>query len=196
MPAKITRIASIKGDTKKVTLRGVLTDWDWTGRYDAGMFNEPEYGYIFSDETGSIKIAPFYGTVGTEYEITGEVIGSGEYATLFNPEIISRNDKPDLHRYQAKYEVHNPNGESPFAAMIAKEKARQEEAENQRKMLIFGGVILAGILFWWFVLHNGGRATAICNDGHTSYSRHHSGTCSDHGGVQQWLDASTDMTGQ
>jgi hypothetical protein len=30
-------------------------------------------------------------------------------------------------------------------------------------------------------------ATAICRDGDYSYSTHHSGTCSGHGGVQQWL---------
>ena len=29
---------------------------------------------------------------------------------------------------------------------------------------------------------------ATCKDGTTSYSAHHSGTCSGHGGVQQWLD--------
>jgi hypothetical protein len=30
-------------------------------------------------------------------------------------------------------------------------------------------------------------ATAICNDGTYSYSRHRSGTCSHHGGVREWL---------
>lgn len=30
-------------------------------------------------------------------------------------------------------------------------------------------------------------ATAICNDGTYSYSLHHSGTCSHHGGVASWL---------
>jgi hypothetical protein len=30
-------------------------------------------------------------------------------------------------------------------------------------------------------------ATAICRDGDYSYSTHHSGTCSGHGGVKQWL---------
>ena len=30
-------------------------------------------------------------------------------------------------------------------------------------------------------------ATAICRDGDDSYSQHHSGTCSGHGGVSQWL---------
>jgi hypothetical protein len=30
--------------------------------------------------------------------------------------------------------------------------------------------------------------TARCKDGTTSYSAHHSGTCSGHGGVDQWLD--------
>ena len=31
-------------------------------------------------------------------------------------------------------------------------------------------------------------ATARCNDGHLSYAAHHSGACSDHGGVAAWLD--------
>ena len=31
------------------------------------------------------------------------------------------------------------------------------------------------------------NATARCRDGDYSYSRHHSGTCSGHGGVSQWL---------
>ena len=31
-------------------------------------------------------------------------------------------------------------------------------------------------------------ATALCRDGSYSYSQHHSGTCSQHGGVAQWLD--------
>jgi hypothetical protein len=30
-------------------------------------------------------------------------------------------------------------------------------------------------------------ATAMCRDGDYSYSTHHSGTCSGHGGVRQWL---------
>ena len=31
--------------------------------------------------------------------------------------------------------------------------------------------------------------TAKCRDGSVSYSAHHSGSCSSHGGVAQWLDA-------
>lgn len=34
---------------------------------------------------------------------------------------------------------------------------------------------------------NPAGATALCNDGTYSYSQHHSGTCSYHGGVAQWL---------
>ena len=34
-----------------------------------------------------------------------------------------------------------------------------------------------------------GEATARCKDGSYSYSKHHSGACSHHGGVAQWLDA-------
>jgi hypothetical protein len=30
-------------------------------------------------------------------------------------------------------------------------------------------------------------ATALCRDGDYSFSTHHSGTCSGHGGVKQWL---------
>src|ERR1700704_1650672 len=33
-------------------------------------------------------------------------------------------------------------------------------------------------------------ATALCRDGTYSYSQHHSGTCSHHGGVARWLDGS------
>ena len=32
-----------------------------------------------------------------------------------------------------------------------------------------------------------GKATAICMDGDYSYSQHHAGTCSRHGGVKEWL---------
>ena len=38
-------------------------------------------------------------------------------------------------------------------------------------------------------------ATALCRDGTYSYSLHHSGTCSYHGGVAQWLDGSSSGTG-
>lgn len=34
-------------------------------------------------------------------------------------------------------------------------------------------------------------ATAQCRDGTYSFSQHHSGTCSHHGGVARWLDGST-----
>ena len=33
-----------------------------------------------------------------------------------------------------------------------------------------------------------GPPTAKCKDGTLSYSKHHTGTCSDHGGVAEWLD--------
>lgn len=33
-----------------------------------------------------------------------------------------------------------------------------------------------------------GNPTARCKDGTTSYSAHHSGTCSGHGGVAEWLE--------
>ncbi len=33
-------------------------------------------------------------------------------------------------------------------------------------------------------------ATAVCRDGTYSFSQHHSGTCSHHGGVAKWLDGS------
>jgi hypothetical protein len=37
-------------------------------------------------------------------------------------------------------------------------------------------------------------ATALCRDGTYSYSQHHSGTCSHHGGVAKWLDSTTTTT--
>jgi hypothetical protein len=36
---------------------------------------------------------------------------------------------------------------------------------------------------------SGSAATALCKDGSSSYSQHHSGTCSGHGGVEKWLDS-------
>ena len=38
-------------------------------------------------------------------------------------------------------------------------------------------------------------ATARCRDGTYSYSKHHSGTCSHHGGVAVWLDGSESSAG-
>jgi Protein of unknown function (DUF3761) len=38
-------------------------------------------------------------------------------------------------------------------------------------------------------------ATALCRDGTYSYSKHHSGTCSHHGGVKRWLDGSGSNNG-
>ena len=35
-----------------------------------------------------------------------------------------------------------------------------------------------------------GKPTAKCKDGSLSYSTHHTGSCSHHGGVAQWLDGS------
>lgn len=40
------------------------------------------------------------------------------------------------------------------------------------------------------VSNDGVQATARCKDGTFSRSGHHSGTCSGHGGVAQWLDGS------
>lgn len=34
-----------------------------------------------------------------------------------------------------------------------------------------------------------GGATALCNDGTLSYSKHAQGTCSQHGGVKEWLNS-------
>jgi Protein of unknown function (DUF3761) len=33
-----------------------------------------------------------------------------------------------------------------------------------------------------------GSETAVCRDGSHSYSHHHRGTCSHHGGVREWED--------
>ena len=33
-------------------------------------------------------------------------------------------------------------------------------------------------------------ATAKCKDGSFSHSKHHTGTCSKHGGVAEWMDGS------
>jgi hypothetical protein len=33
-----------------------------------------------------------------------------------------------------------------------------------------------------------GPPTARCKDGTFSYAQHHTGACSNHGGVEEWLD--------
>ncbi|MGI4945760.1 MAG: DUF3761 domain-containing protein, partial [Janthinobacterium lividum] len=35
---------------------------------------------------------------------------------------------------------------------------------------------------------NYGRVTARCGDGSNSFSHHHQGTCSHHGGVSSWVN--------
>jgi hypothetical protein len=36
----------------------------------------------------------------------------------------------------------------------------------------------------------GGTPTATCKDGTQSFAKNHSGACSRHGGVKEWLDGS------
>jgi hypothetical protein len=45
----------------------------------------------------------------------------------------------------------------------------------------------------FFVVAAPPGATARCNDGTYSYSQHHSGTCSHHGGVAQWLTGTSSV---
>ena len=49
-------------------------------------------------------------------------------------------------------------------------------------------IIAAIVVIFWFVScsHIGQKPSAECFDGTYSYSQHHEGTCSHHGGVQYW----------
>lgn len=51
-------------------------------------------------------------------------------------------------------------------------------------------VVIAAVASIWLGtdLLNGPEPTARCYDGTLSYSKHHQGTCSWHGGVDVWLD--------
>jgi hypothetical protein len=57
-------------------------------------------------------------------------------------------------------------------------------------------VVLVSVAVWAALIPAGASggpprgATAQCRDGTYSYSQHHSGTCSHHGGVKVWLDGS------
>jgi len=61
-----------------------------------------------------------------------------------------------------------------------------------RSLAAVVGIVLAALLLAAFAGGAGAPpgATARCRDGSYSYSLHHSGTCSYHGGVAAWLDGS------
>lgn len=192
MTTKRTMIADLKPTDKTVTVRGVITDIDFSRQWDAGMYEPPDYGWILTDETGSIQISPFHAIEGYEYTISGEVIDMGGGNLIIGyQEKHYTNEKPNLQLFQNEFQTNNPSVVNPFSKLVNLEHQRQE----QRKTLIISAVIIGIILIWWFAIYRGGPATAICNDGWTSHSHHHSGTCSDHGGVQQWLDTSTGSSG-
>jgi len=198
MVTKYTPIASIKSAKKRVTISGVLTKVLY-GKYDAGFGEEPEDGYVISDGTGSIEVGPFIGAqLGKEYTLKGEVVkvGPGQLALIYPTGYVNLLEV-GLEEFNYRFISHNPHDESPFTPLIAEKKRQDQIKESEkRKMLIIIGAILAGVIFWWFVIYKGGPATAICNDGWTSHSRHNSGTCSDHGGVQQWLNSPSDTSTQ
>ncbi len=62
-------------------------------------------------------------------------------------------------------------------------------------ILITGSLLLAGCSSGYSASTNytprktseGAAATAVCRDGTYSYSQHRQGTCSHHGGVDNWL---------
>jgi hypothetical protein len=64
------------------------------------------------------------------------------------------------------------------------------------RTLLLGAVLIGGA--WPIAAAVGAPppgATAQCRDGSYSYSQHHSGTCSYHGGVAVWLDGSASAAG-
>jgi hypothetical protein len=52
---------------------------------------------------------------------------------------------------------------------------------------VLGVAAIVGAL-WWPGFLRSPDATARCEDGTYSYSQHRSGTCSWHGGVDEWMD--------
>jgi Protein of unknown function (DUF3761) len=60
-------------------------------------------------------------------------------------------------------------------------------------IVIYGGMGVGAYgLYRWYE-STISPPTAICADGTTSHSCHHSGTCSWHGGVRRWLPASENI---
>ena len=73
---------------------------------------------------------------------------------------------------------------------MAQRRMRFRITDNIR---IFGSILL----FWTVlaaVVYFTRDPTAVCNDGHLSYSTNHSGTCSWHGGVRRWIAQQSDDT--
>ena len=59
------------------------------------------------------------------------------------------------------------------------------------------GYLFLAVAFWvgfFYVVHlfYHPHPTAICSDGHLSYSAHYSGTCSWHGGVKRWITSASE----
>jgi Protein of unknown function (DUF3761) len=68
------------------------------------------------------------------------------------------------------------------------EQRRQHCRARRGRRMAVGFLVFAatvGLGGWRFFILPG--ATALCNDGSQSFSRHSSGTCNYHGGVKRWL---------
>jgi hypothetical protein len=60
--------------------------------------------------------------------------------------------------------------------------------------LVVGVLVVAIVVgMYQFATRPGPSPTARCFDGTLSYSQHHSGTCSYHGGVQEWLQGASSI---
>lgn len=143
---------------------------------------------ILSDGSGTTKLIWF-----NKYPLTRHIIKGQEYRISgkfgFNTndpilrvssfELINANPNTLLYKEEFKRE-HPASSKTPFDH---RQKTRLNRRKNWRPWAIVGAVVLGIMLV--IGLHLG--ATAKCNDGFFSYSQHHSGTCSWHGGVEEWL---------
>jgi hypothetical protein len=63
------------------------------------------------------------------------------------------------------------------------DKVKHEPSYRQNLLIAIGVIcVIAYMLIRWLI----SDPIAICQDGTVSYSQHHSGTCSYHGGVRDW----------
>src|SRR2546423_15303083 len=75
---------------------------------------------------------------------------------------------------------------------LAKSSRACDPALVRTRLLLLVPIVVAAFAFAGAAPSAPPRgATALCRDGTYSFSKHHSGTCSYHGGVAKWLDGSS-----
>ena len=125
----------------------------------------------------------------------GTTAQSGRGACSQHGGVAKKAKKSKTTKAEAPKNVEPSTGAPPATAKKSDSRTTEGEAKKSDK----GGGILGGLFgrrgkdtprssTKSSDAAKSGSPTARCKDGTMSYSAHHSGTCSGHGGVQEWLD--------